>query len=81
MAAAFYEGLPELKIEEIIMKNISVSYAQDAREDVPAMSVGVEPCCKKGICAHNVGKLVLNNVEVKGQIGENVELHNVDVIE
>ncbi len=81
VAAAFYEGLPEQKIEEIVMRNISVSYAEDARADVPAMSVGVEPCSKKGIYAHNVEKLVLTNVEVKGQIGEQVELHNVDHIE
>lgn len=42
MAAAYFDGLPEQKIEEIYMKNISISYAEDAKCDVPAMSDGVE---------------------------------------
>lgn len=78
VAAAFYEGLPEKKIEEIVMKNVSVSYAENPKKDVPAMSSGVEACTKRGLFANNVQKLVLENVNIEGQDGEAFELHNVE---
>lgn len=81
VAAAYFDGLPEQKIEEIIMKNISVTYAENPKEDVPAMSEGVERCALKGIYANNVKRLVLENVSVTGQKGEALTLSNVDVLE
>lgn len=81
VAAAFFDGLPEQKIEEIIMKNISVSYAENPKCDVPAMSAGVEPCSLKGIFANNVKKLVLKNVDITGQKGEAIVLSGVDELE
>ena len=78
MAAAYFDGLPERKIEEIVMKNITVTYAENPRQDVPAMSEGVEACSLKGIYANNVKKLVLRNVSITGQKGEAVTLRNVD---
>lgn len=81
VAAAYFDGLPEQKIEEIIMKNISVTYAENPKEDVPAMSDGVEKCTLKGIFANNVKRLVLENVSVTGQKGEALILTNVDVLE
>lgn len=78
VAAAYFDGLPEQKIEEIVMKNISVTYAENPKCDVPAMSCGVEACCRRGIFASNIGKLTLQNVSVCGQDGEAVELHEVD---
>lgn len=81
VAAAFFDGLPEQKIEEIIMKNISVSYAENPKCDVPAMSAGTAPCSLKGIFANNVKKLVLKNVTITGQKGEAVVLSGVDELE
>lgn len=81
VAAAFYEGLPEKKIEEIVMKNVSVTYADNPKKDVPAMSAGVEACSRRGLFANNVEKLVLDNVRIKGQDGEAFELHNVEKVE
>ena len=60
------------------MKNITVTYAENPRQDVPAMSEGVEACSLKGIYANNVKKLVLRNVSITGQKGEAVTLRNVD---
>ena len=77
VAAAYFEGLPEQPIEEIVMKNVAVSYAGQTRADVPAMSVGVSPCSRKGIYAGNVNKLVLSHVTVTGQEGEALECRNV----
>lgn len=80
VAAAHFDGLPEQKIEEIIMKNVSVTYAENPKCDVPAMSAGVEPCSRKGIFANNVKKLVLENVSISGQEGEEMTLLGVDEI-
>lgn len=78
VAAAHFDGLPEQKIEEIIMKNVTVTYAENPKCDVPAMSEGVEACSKKGIFANNVKKLVLENVSITGQEGEVMTLLGVD---
>ncbi|MCR5476746.1 MAG: glycoside hydrolase family 28 protein [Lachnospiraceae bacterium] len=80
VAAAFFDGLPERKIEEIIMRDVEVSFAQDAVSGVPAMSEGVEPCKKRGLFARNVAKLTLKNVQITGAQGETFELTGVDEI-
>ena len=81
VAAAYFDGLPEAKIEEIVMKNISVSYAEEAKCDVPAMSEGVEKSAKRGLFARNVSKLTLENVKIEGQAGEAMEFIDVNVEE
>lgn len=78
VAAAFFDGLPEQKIEEIVMKNISISYAENPKCDVPAMSSGVEASTKRGLFARNVAKLTLENVTITGQDGEMYEFIGVD---
>ncbi len=80
VAAAYFDGLPESKIECIEMRNVDISFAKDAKTDVPIMSNGVEKCSRKGIYAHNVKKLVLDNVKVTGTAGEPVELSEVDSV-
>lgn len=81
VAAAFFEGLPERKIEKIEMRNCSISFADEAKIDVPIMSNGVEACSKKGIYAANVRQLILDGVVIEGHIGEAVETNGVDRIE
>lgn len=81
VAAAYFDGLPEQKIEEIVMKDIEVTYAENPKCDVPSMSSGVEACTLKGIYANNVKKLVLKNVSINGQQGEAITLEGVDEIE
>ncbi len=80
VAAAFFDGLPEEKIEEIVLQNASISFAGKAEADHPAMSVGVDACSKKGIFARNVKKLVLKNVSITGNEGEKIETIGVDEI-
>ena len=81
VAAIFFEGLPEQKIEKIEMRNCSISFADDAKTDVPIMSAGVEACSKKGIHAVNVKQLILDNVVIEGAVGELLELQGVDELE
>lgn len=78
VAAAFFDGLPEQKIQEIVMKNISFRYAEEPRCDVPAMSEGVPKSSRRGLFARNVAKLSLENVTVEGQDGEAYEFVGVD---
>jgi polygalacturonase len=78
VAAAYFDGLPEQKIQDIVMRNVSFSYAEHPKCDVPAMSEGVEPCSLKGIFARNIDRLVLDNVEVIGQEGETIVMEGVN---
>ncbi|MBQ7954811.1 MAG: glycoside hydrolase family 28 protein [Lachnospiraceae bacterium] len=80
VAAAFFDGLPEKKIEEIVMKHVHISYAENPKFDVPAMSNGVPKSSKRGLFARNVTKLYLEDVVIEGQDGEAVELEGVDEI-
>lgn len=80
VAAAWFEGLPEQKIQEICMENVKITYAQNPKKDVPAMSSGVEACSLKGLYAGNVEKLILTNVTISGQEGEAFVWENVDEV-
>lgn len=80
VAAAFFDGLPEQKIEEIVMRNISVTYAEQPKSGAPAMSEGVPKSTKRGLFARNVAKLTLDNVSITGQEGEAYELIGVDEV-
>ncbi|MGB4659150.1 MAG: glycoside hydrolase family 28 protein [Mobilitalea sp.] len=80
VAAAYFYGLPEQKIERIAMDNVTVSYADDAKCDVPAMMSGIEPCTKMGLFAANVDNLILNKINIEGQDGEKCIITNVDRI-
>ena len=81
VAAAYFDGLPEQKIEEITLKNISVSYAENPKCDVPAMSEGVEKSSRRGMFVRNVRHLVMEHVSVSGQDGEALETEGVDDVE
>ncbi len=80
VAAAFFDGLPEQKIEEIVMRNIFVTYAEQPKSGAPAMSEGVPKSTKRGLFARNVAKLTLDNVSITGQEGEAYELIGVDEV-
>lgn len=78
VAAAYFEGLPEQKIEELALRNISFTYAEQPTAGVPAMSEGVEKSTKRGFFARNVKKLTIEQVRIEGQEGADYELLDVD---
>lgn len=80
VAASYFEGLPEKKIGEIVMKQVHISFADHVISDVPAMSLGVETCVRKGLIAKNVAVLKLEEVEVDGYVGEKELFCGVDQI-
>ncbi|MBQ8780248.1 MAG: glycoside hydrolase family 28 protein [Oscillospiraceae bacterium] len=80
-AAAYFIGLPERKISEIIMKNVTVEYAENAEKGYPAMLCGIDEMSRRGIIAENTESIILENVSIKGQDGEPMEFINVDKTE
>ncbi len=81
VAAAYLYGLPERKIRRVIMDHIHVTYAEDAKQGVPAMLDGIEPCVKMGVFAANIEQLTLRDVTIAGQIGEAFILKDIDRLE
>ena len=67
--AAYVEGLPESKIDELVLDDVRFSFAADAREGMPVMTDGAEKCSRKGIFVSNVKKLTLRKVSVQGREG------------
>ena len=75
-AACYADGLPEAPIGEILMENVSVSFAAEARPAVPIMKSFAEPCCRLGLYFDNVRRVVLDNVVLRGTKGEALRAHN-----
>ncbi|MBT1176667.1 glycoside hydrolase family 28 protein [Bifidobacterium callimiconis] len=80
-AATYITGLPESKVGRAEFHNVHVSYADDAKPTKPAMACGVEPMARQGIIAQNVERLVLDDVTIDGQDGDELQLTNVDRVE
>lgn len=80
VCAAFFIGLPEKKITEIVMKNIEISFAENAEKGVPAMLCGVKEMSRAGIIAENVETIRFENAAISGQDGEPCRLCNVDTV-
>lgn len=80
VAATYFEGLPEKKIGHIIMKHVQIAFADQVISDVPAMSLGVETCVRKGLIAKNVALLEMKNVMIKGYQGEMELFSQVDQV-
>lgn len=80
VSAAYFLGLPESKIEAVIMRNVDISFGGEEKSGVPIMCDSVDAMSKRGIVAENVKSIVLDNVTVSGQSGLDVELINVDEV-
>jgi polygalacturonase len=80
VAATYFDGLPEKKIEEVVFRNVEVTYSDDPTPERPIMSSGVEACTLKGFFVRNVKRLVAENVKVSGQQGEKAVFEGIDEI-
>ncbi len=78
VAGVYFYGLPESKIECVEMENVTISYAQDAREGKAAMMTGCERGCKQGIFVRNARKVTMKNVVLEGNEGKAVDIDDVD---
>ena len=80
VAAAYFAGLPESKIERLELINCKMDFAKSPRSGVPIMSNGVEECTNMGIHAENIHTLVIEDVEIKGQSGDVYDLRGVEYL-
>ncbi len=64
-AAGWIEGLPEQPIKEIVLRDIDVSFAADAKCGKPAMALNVPECCREGFIVKNCVNLVKENVVIR----------------
>lgn len=78
VAAAYLYGLPEKKIECVEMEQVRVTYAENAVSGEPAMLEGVGTVSRMGIFAGNIRKLILRDVDIKGQSGEKIITEDVE---
>ncbi|AAK78335.1 polygalacturonase [Clostridium acetobutylicum] len=77
VCAAFMYGLPEQKIEKVSMKNVSVSFDENAKEDYADMMSFLEPMKRNGMYFNNIKDLVLENVTVEKALNEEITKLNI----
>lgn len=80
-AAAYITGLPESKAECLTFEDVHVDFVDDPEPFAPAMALGVEPMARQGFIVEHVKELVLENVEIEGQDGDELQLVDVDHVE
>ncbi len=79
--AGYFLGLPEKPIERVEMEHVSISCSPDSPPMVPAMACGVEKCAQTGIVAFHVDTLVMRDVSITGQSGDEIIADGVRAIE
>lgn len=79
--AGYFLGLPERPMENVVLEDVAIVCAPDAKPMVPAMADGVEPCARQGLVAQHVAKLTLHDVELVGHGGERLSCCDVAEIE
>ena len=80
-AGCWFSGLPEQPIDRVSMRNVNISFAENAKPGQAAMMCGADASCKVGIHAENVRKIELHNVKITGYEGECLQLTNVGSFE
>ncbi len=76
-AAAYLLGLPEMPIEDVSFRDVSIAMSPHARTGLPESLDDLEPMCRAGFIARNLRGLRLDHVEVSGQLGEPFVLTDV----
>ncbi len=77
IAAVYIQGLPEQRIKEIALENITFSFAEITQAGLPEMLDGIQPVSNLGVYINNVEEVLLRNVRVEGQEGDSFLLHNI----
>ncbi len=70
VAACYIDGLPESPIDEVVLENISISFAQDAKPGMPSMKNQNQEQCRLGLYLDNVKRIVVKNVSLAGVDGK-----------
>ncbi len=78
--AAYAMGLPEKPMAHLELRDSSFRFDPAAEPLVPAMALGVEECCRRGVIARFLEKLTLHNVRMEGVEGAELETQDVQAI-
>ena len=66
-------GLPEKPVRRLTLKNSTFAFANNAQGMVPAMADGVEMCTRRGLIVRNVDMLDVENVQMIGIDGREID--------
>lgn len=78
IAAAFIYGLPEAKIDNVVLKDIYVHFDVNAQPGYAEMLSFIEPMCRNGFYINNVKCLEIKNVKVENQLTDALIKLNID---
>ena len=70
VAACYIDGLTEMPIEKVEFRNVSVSFAEDAKPGIPAMENFAKERCRLGLYLDNVREIQIEDVVLEGVDGE-----------
>lgn len=79
--AAYVMGLPEKPMGHLILRHCRFDFDPEAAPMVPAMALGVEECCRRGMIAKYLRRLTLQDVVLAGIEGEPLETADVEETE
>lgn len=80
-AGCYFDGLPEMPIERVSMKDVTISFDPNAEAGQAAMADGRPYVKKLAIYAENVKEIDLHNVKIEGYEGERLQFENVGQFE
>ena len=78
VCAGFMYGLPERKIERVVLENLTIDFAEDPRRDIPAMMDFIDSQSRGGFYFNNIKDLEIKNLTVKNAEGEEIIRNNVE---
>lgn len=80
VSACYVDGLPEMPIDSVTLKDVRISFKKDAQNGVPAMLRDAVPRRKMGLYFDNVKRVTLQNVTLAGVEGAPLTALHVDSI-
>ena len=80
-AGCYFDGLPEMPIGQVVMKNVRICFDPNAQAGQAAMADGRPAVKKLAIYAENVNRIELHNVQIEGYEGERLQFANVGSFE
>lgn len=78
ISAGFIYGLPEKKTENVVLKNIQISFKENSTPDYPAMMCHIEKEAKTGFFIGNVKNLKFENISILNNEGEKLRVLGVE---
>ena len=71
-------GLPEKPMKQLTLRDCRFDFDPEAKPLVPAMALGVEECCRRGIIAKYIRGLTLENIRTTGMEGNLLDILEVE---